>query len=1206
MPIVYDNIEWTPIHISPPPNQVNLKQCHLPGGQKEITMATEMMVEDVLAKGLNYAVTPQHIPVVELITATESAIKNNNLKNEEAEQLRLKVSAALSSARTPPSNFTTEERRALSSLSKDPNITILPADKGRCTVVLNTTDYDCKITTLLSDSNTYEPLGKDPTSGYKKKVIGCLQQLEKEKAIDRILYHRLYPREATPCLYGLPKIHKEGAPLRPIVSSINSVTYSIAKFLANILAPLVGNTVHHIQNAKEFVTKIHGVTLEAEETMVSYDVTSLFTCIPTTEAIETVRNRLQHDNTLSSITKLSPNQVCLLLDLCLNTTYFKYKNLFYRQKHGCAIGSPVSPIVANLYMEEVERRALLTFQGTTPTHWFRYVDDTWVTIRSNEVAAFTEHINSVDNNIKFTREDVHENKLAFLDCLICIQEGGNLKTEVYRKPTHTDQYLLFDSHHPLEHKLGVIRTLHHRAECVATDTESKDKEQKHLRGALKACGYPDWAFVKTAATKPNRNTNRNNRPETHSRRNIVIPYVAGVSEKLRRIFNKHHVPVFFKPSNTLRQKLVHPKDQTPKEKQSNVVYGVQCSEECTDLYIGETKQLLSKRMAQHRRENSTGQNSAVFLHLKDKGHSFEDSKVQILDKEDRWFERGVKEMIHVKVERPSLNRGGGLRHHLSATYNAVHVWAVAEHVNPHCAFAVDRVSQGCGIKLMHPTLTYHVRLKGIRLVVEKDFRVLGYWVRLYHGPVKLGDDEGPYTIYPGEQGFEEWQEAAVQMLEECPCPEGDKRISLTENLRPPASQVVKLFCKAHLKASVRDCLKALEEVYGACDNPHTLLHMFRSLYQEDGENVSTFVQWLQSKLWTLVHKNIIPIAEVDEMRRTQLMHGLQGSHPIVMELHIMGEIMGVVKEREAELEKVAVHIKKATTGSSPSARNDLRGVSGRKEDSFPQSKRVPLAKTFSAIACLDCYHCGHQGYRVYQCYPPVDSGDLHSKGGRLPRKRKGTQKSQKSVTLPGVGRQCNFNLLVNGVPTTALFDTGSQLTIIHRPFYLQHLSHLPLQTVGPVPVFGVGTGPTYMDGCVEVQLHIPGLVGDNDPPITVVAYVSPPPGGKEAAPVIVCSNVKAVEEAFLWFLQPREGTPLTVLPVSPELQEICQTFAPESVGNPWHPVEIPPGGVQSLRVYVEIVSATPGSYFLLETDPCPKWLGDSSLKERLSAQMSPN
>ena len=90
-----------------------------------------------------------------------------------------------------------------------------------------------------------------------------------------------------------------------------------------------------------------------------------------------------------------------------------------------------------------------------------------------------------------------------------------------------------------------------------------------------------------------------------------------------------------------------------------------------DLYIGETKQPLHKCMAQHRRATTTGQDSAVHLHLKEKGHSFDDHKVRILAREDRWFERGVKEAIHVKLERPSLNRGGGLRHHLSPTYNAV-------------------------------------------------------------------------------------------------------------------------------------------------------------------------------------------------------------------------------------------------------------------------------------------------------------------------------------------------------------------------------------------------------------------------------------------------------------------------------------------------------------------------------------------------------
>ena len=119
------------------------------------------------------------------------------------------------------------------------------------------------------------------------------------------------------------------------------------------------------------------------------------------------------------------------------------------------------------------------------------------------------------------------------------------------------------------------------------------------------------------------------------------------------------------------QVMVHPKDRTPHTQKNNLVYAVQCSEECSSLYIGETKQKLSMRMAQHRRANSSGQDSAVHLHLKETTHSFEDENVHILDREERWFERGVREAIYVKVEKPSLNRGGGLRHHLSPTYNAV-------------------------------------------------------------------------------------------------------------------------------------------------------------------------------------------------------------------------------------------------------------------------------------------------------------------------------------------------------------------------------------------------------------------------------------------------------------------------------------------------------------------------------------------------------
>lgn len=114
----------------------------------------------------------------------------------EAEQLWLNVSAAAACARINPPNLTTQERRTLTSLSKDPDIAILLADKGS-TVILNTAQHQNNITTLFSDNTVNEALKWDLTNSYKKKVIRHLPQLEKE-VIDCPTYYKLYPGEAVP------------------------------------------------------------------------------------------------------------------------------------------------------------------------------------------------------------------------------------------------------------------------------------------------------------------------------------------------------------------------------------------------------------------------------------------------------------------------------------------------------------------------------------------------------------------------------------------------------------------------------------------------------------------------------------------------------------------------------------------------------------------------------------------------------------------------------------------------------------------------------------------------------------------------------------------------------------------------------------------------------------------------------------------------
>ncbi|XP_013380543.1 uncharacterized protein LOC106151709 [Lingula anatina] len=388
----------------------------------------------LLAKGLNFAVAPKILPVEDIIVQTELACRN--LDNTEAADMRAEIVGAIKSSKPPTDNISREERRALLDLKKDKSIMILAADKGRATVVLNRTDYEHKIQQLLNDDNTYEKLKRDPTAAYKRKLTKCLLRLQKEGKLSRSQYAQLYPTaETPPKLYGLPKIHKEGTPLRPIVSSIGSITYQTAKFLAKILNPLVGKSCHHVLNSKDFVDKVKDIILGPHEALVSYDVSALFTSVPVDDALKVISSRLTLDPTLNGRTNLSVEDITELLDIVLNTTYFIYKGEFHKQKHGAAMGSPISPIVANLYMENFEEAL-----GSIPNPLrlrLRCVDGTFTICHRDHITAITDFINSQDRNIKFTRELDENHSVAFLDSSITHESDG------YRKVTHTNQYFNF-------------------------------------------------------------------------------------------------------------------------------------------------------------------------------------------------------------------------------------------------------------------------------------------------------------------------------------------------------------------------------------------------------------------------------------------------------------------------------------------------------------------------------------------------------------------------------------------------------------------------------------------------------------------------------------------------------------------------------------------------------------------------------------------
>ena len=248
------------------------------------------------------------------------------------------------------------------------------------------------------------------------------------------------------------------------------------------------------QQHQDFVEQVKNVTLLPGECLSSYGVRTLFTPVPVDPALGIIKDLLEKDPTLKERTVMSVGDIVLLLEFCLKNTYFSFQGQFNEQVEGMAMGSPVSPIVANLHMECFEQKVPST--APTPRLWHQYVDDTFAIQKEENKQNFPQHINSDSPTIQLTLENMKEDgAIPFLDTIVKPETDGKLSITVYRNPTHTDQYLQLDSYHHLSAIYSVINTLTHRAKTVAILNFSKKKwsiSRKHLPIAEN----PKWALDK--------------------------------------------------------------------------------------------------------------------------------------------------------------------------------------------------------------------------------------------------------------------------------------------------------------------------------------------------------------------------------------------------------------------------------------------------------------------------------------------------------------------------------------------------------------------------------------------------------------------------------------------------------------------------------------------------------------------------------------
>ena len=267
------------------------------------------------------------------------------------------------------------------------------------------------------------------------------------------------------------------------------------------------------------------------------------------------------------------------------------------------MSSPVSPVFANIYMEYFESLAIPS-SLTLFKWWFRYVDVHSATSK-DQVNKLLEHLNSIDPHIKFTIELQGTDGLPFLDTLTK-PTPNSIESTVYRKPTHTDRYLDYNSNHPISAKLSVIHTLIHRAKQVCSTPKFLAKEMDHLHKVLQDNHYPTQFFQQG---KPEQKTNKKQKPSTGKfieGGRVVIPYIKGLSKQYRFTLAKYRVTVFFRGTSTIKSLVMNQKDPIPDAQKTDIIYHWKCpANNYTAEYTGETNRSMKERVSDHRNQTTS-------------------------------------------------------------------------------------------------------------------------------------------------------------------------------------------------------------------------------------------------------------------------------------------------------------------------------------------------------------------------------------------------------------------------------------------------------------------------------------------------------------------------------------------------------------------------------------------------------------------------
>ena len=361
-----------------------------------------------------------------------------------------------------------------------------------------------------------------------------------------------------------------------------------------------------------------------------------------------------NDRTLKYRAKWKPNQIVNLLNICIEEShFFDYRGNIWTQTDGLAIGKSISGALTDIYMNWYEQEYIFNPSKNKfiPFCWERQKDDVyclWQFGDSNH-DKFLKYLNVNERRIQWTKEMEKDRMLPFLDMKMT-RVKNKIQIGIYRKISHTLKYSSYNSYRPKNEQIGILKNMLYRAYNLCDPGEERQEEIDLLKYAFINQNFPPKEVIKTIQSYDEHDGFVENNDRAKERtESIVVPYVKGVSEKLRKDLAKEDVNLVFKKGRTLHSMIFNGKYKKIDGRKKDLIYKIPC-QDCKLCYIGETAQWYDEREKQRKRcVRNQDDNNALFRHIKETGHSIAWERVEFLEFEQRTYCRKMKESFFINI-----------------------------------------------------------------------------------------------------------------------------------------------------------------------------------------------------------------------------------------------------------------------------------------------------------------------------------------------------------------------------------------------------------------------------------------------------------------------------------------------------------------------------------------------------------------------------